>query len=547
MTAPIVPGTLIQDRYYVLRVVRPLEFGWLYSVADRQPSPITRQPSAHSLTCFLEEHILSNSTQNLSLITRQLTTELTHLQQGFHHSSILNSQFQTDLPDYGEVLLDLSEVRLEPDRVWISQRYGDHFSYAQVLEDRALSGEGDAVLSEPEAWELLDALEPLLSALHCQGLSHGNLSPDSIVWQMVAQKPGLMQFGGLRSVLQNQARSIHPLDYVRSVHDCPIQADRVNLAETVLILLGDPSWNGLSLQLAQRLRPLLETPPQSELPQSERSKKTKHTSLKSIVAPVITPYFSSPTSVSTIGSSRSRSIPSSFNSSNSSKRPQRSNQSIQSQRSKSSRRRRSSRPDRKSSIPSFRQDPILWGMGLVVFGLSIVFTYRLLMARSQFPNAESNVILNSGPNSGPSESSSFPLTTAPKSSELTPELQTQLRSLQLSEPWFVGTTAELLKDESIPTDDSRWKDAAGNLIKVLEPMTPEVRQGLGNYRRSDFDSWLSAKNVQSKPNFSKQIEAQTDQQFFEKFPNIKGQPLNPRQLGQVWYAIAREVIKNQKT
>ena len=547
MTAPIVPGTLIQDRYYVLRVVRPLEFGWLYSVADRQPSPITRQPSAHSLTCFLEEHILSNSTQNLSLITRQLTTELTHLQQGFHHSSILNSQFQTDLPDYGEVLLDLSEVRLEPDRVWISQRYGDHFSYAQVLEDRALSGEGDAVLSEPEAWELLDALEPLLSALHCQGLSHGNLSPDSIVWQMAAQKPGLMQFGGLRSVLQNQARSIHPLDYVRSVHDCPIQADRVNLAETVLILLGDPSWNGLSLQLAQRLRPLLETPPQSELPQSERSKKTKHTSLKSIVAPVITPYFSSPTSVSTIGSSRSRSIPSSFNSSNSSKRPQRSNQSIQSQRSKSSRRRRSSRPDRKSSIPSFRQDPILWGMGLVVFGLSIVFTYRLLMARSQFPNAESNVILNSGPNSGPSESSSFPLTTAPKSSELTPELQTQLRSLQLSEPWFVGTTAELLKDESIPTDDSRWKDAAGNLIKVLEPMTPEVRQGLGNYRRSDFDSWLSAKNVQSKPNFSKQIEAQTDQQFFEKFPNIKGQPLNPRQLGQVWYAIAREVIKNQKT
>ena len=111
----------------------------------------------------------------------------------------------------------------------------------------------------------------------------------------------------------------------------------------------------------------------------------------------------------------------------------------------------------------------------------------------------------------------------------------------------MGTTAELLKNESMATDDSRWKDAAGNLIKVLEPMAPEVRQGLGNYRRSDFDSWLSAKNIQSKPNVLKQIETQTDQQFFEKFPNIKGQSLNPRQLGQVWYAIAREVIKNQKT
>ena len=552
MTAPIVPGTLIQDRYYVLRVVRPLEFGWLYSVADRLPAPITRQSSAHPLTCFLEEHILSNATPHPSLITRQLNTELTHLQRSFHHSSILNSQFQTDLPDYGEVLFDHGEG-LEPDRVWISQRYGDHFSYAQVLEDRVLSGEGQAVLSEAEAWELLEALEPLLAALHRQGLSHRNLSPDSIVWQMAAQRPGLMQFGCVRSVLQNQARSIHPLDYVRSVHDCPIQADRVNLAETVLILLGDPSWNDLSLQLAQRLRPLLETPPQSEPLRPEASKKTKHTSLKSIVAPVITSYFSSPTAASTISSSSSsRSIPNQFNSS---KRPQRSDQSIRSQRPKSSssssHRRRSPRSDRKSSIPSFKQDPILWAMGFVIFGLSMVFAYRLLMARLKLPNAESNVISNtisnSDPNSSSSEPFSFPLTTAPKSSELTPELQTQLRSLQLSEPWFVGTTAELLKNESMTTDDSRWKDAAGNLIKVLEPMTPEVRQGLGNYRRSDFDSWLSAKNIQSKPNILKQIETQTDQQFFEKFPNIKGQSLNPRQLGQVWYAIAREVIKNQKT
>ena len=204
MTAPIVPGTLIQDRYYVLRVVRPLEFGWLYSVADRLPAPITRQSSAHPLTCFLEEHILSNATH--PRIAHQLNAELTHLQQGFHHSSILNSQFQTALPDYGEVLLDHGEG-LEPDRVWISQRCGDHFSYAPVLEDRALSGEGDTVLSESEALELLDALEPLLSALHRQGLSHGNLSPDSIVWQMAAQKPGLMQFGCIRSVLQEIGRA----------------------------------------------------------------------------------------------------------------------------------------------------------------------------------------------------------------------------------------------------------------------------------------------------------------------------------------------------
>jgi serine/threonine protein kinase len=540
MTVPIVPGTVIQDRYYVLRVVRPLEFGWLYSVADRQPSRSKLATTAHPLTCFLEEYVLPNSPSHPSLLERQLTTELTQLQQGFEHSSIHNSQFQTDLPDYGDVLLD-------DDRVWISQWYGDHFSYAQVLEDRALSGEGDAVLSEPEAWELLDALEPLLTALHRQGLSHGNLSPDSIVWQMATQKPGLMQFGNLRSVLQEaQARSIHPLDYVRSVHDCPIQADWVNLAEAVLILLGDPSWNRLSLQLAQRLRPLLETPPQSKL-----SKKTKNTRLKSIVAPAIPAHFPPSTATAIIGSP-SPSAPNSSKSSKLSKQPQRAEQSSRSQHPKSSRRRRSSPSDGQSSMPSFRQDPILWGMGLVIFGLSMVFAYRLayrlLPIQTQSPNAAPSSGPLAVPNSIPSGSAaSFPLTTAPQSPELPPELQTQLRSLQLSEAWFVGTTAELLKNESIATDDSRWKETSSNLLKVLEPMTPEVRQGLGNYRRSDFESWLSAKNSPPKPDFSKQIETQTDQQFFEKFPALKGQPLNPRQLGQVWYAIAREVIKNQKT
>lgn len=539
MTVPIVPGTVIQDRYYILRVVRPLEFGWLYSVADRQPSRSKLATTAHPLTCFLEEYVLPHSPSHPSLLKRRLTTELTQLQQGFHHSSIHNTQFQTDLPDYSDVLLD-------DDRVWISQWYRDHFSYAQVLEDRALSGEGDAVLSEPEAWELLDALEPLLTALHRQGLSHGNLSPDSIVWQMATQKPGLMQFGNLRSVLQEvQAQSIHPLDYVRSVHDCPIQTDWVNLAETVLILLGDPSWNGLSLQLAQRLRPLLETPPQPQL-----SKKTKHTRLKSIVAPAIAAHFSSSPPTSIIGPP---SAPKSSKSSKPSKQPQRAEQSSRSQPPKSSRRRRSSPSNGQSSMPSFRQDPILWGMGLVIFGLSTVFAYRLAYrflptrSQSQPPNTDSNSGPIAGLNNIPSGSASFPLTTAPQSPELPPELQTQLRSLQLSEAWFVGTTAELLKDESIATNDSRWKETSSNLLKVLEPMTPEVRQGLGNYRRSDFDSWLSAKNSPPKPDFLKQIETQTDQQFFEKFPALKGQPLNPRQLGQVWYAIAREVIKNQKS
>ncbi len=514
MTDSIAPTTLIQDRYYVLRVLRPLEFGWLYSVVDRQLTQAQRNPTKNQLPlCFLEEFRVPDSlTPHLNRLAEQLRLEIRQIREGKNSSGAVSSE----VPDYDEVIVS-------DNRLFLKQYYVDHFSYGQVLEDRALTGEGDTVLSEAEAWELLDGIEPILKSLHHQGLSHDNLSPETIVWQMATQKPGLMHFGGIRSVIQRVSTPMHSLDFEASVLSCPMQTDWVNLAETTLVLLGDPDWNNLSLQLAQRLRNLLEANPQSQLPSLKR---------KAIEYQPIARNF--------IGSD-SKSYPVN----------QSANQQTLQRSRPPSRRSASPRNVRRKKfgkffkgLPSPKQDPMLWGMGLLIFGLAGVLGYRMLMARSA---NQANVVTSSAP--------AFPIANTPAQpnsieNAITPELpddvKTQLKSLQIPEAWFASTVDEMLDQPGISPNDDRWKTTSKSLIQALEKITPEARQNIGSYRRSDFDQWLTqaaTKSGTSRPVSSKQVEAQTDEQFFALLPDRKGKALNPRQLGQIWYAIARQTLK----
>ncbi len=525
MIDSIAPTTLIQDRYYVLRVLRPLEFGWLYSVVDRG---LGRTPSKLPL-CFLEEfRVPEHLMAHLDRLAEQLRLELRQVRDGKAASRELSGALSSEMPDYDDVIV-------VGDRLFLKQFYVDHFSYGQVLEDRVLTGEGETVLSEAEAEELLDGIEPILKALHRQGLSHDNLSPETIVWQMAAQKPGLMHFGSLRSVIQRVSAPLHSLDFEASVMGCPMQTDWVNLAETTLVLLGDPDWNSLSLHLAQRLRRLLEAEPQSKLPSLNRHNPAQ-------AAPTYTnPNFTrhSPQPAQQQPPRRSRQpVPN----------RSRSNPGLV---SRFNRYFNSHFRGYFQSFPSLRQDPLLWGMGLVIFGLAGLLGYRMLTAQAsnQRPTTTESIAAFPLPNTVPSNTDlANPDNTNPNPSAppLPEALKTQLRSLQVSENWFATSLDELLGQSGISPEDDRWKASSKTLIEALEKLTPEARQTIGSYRRTDFDQWLTQANAKSptKPISSKQIEAQTDEQFFALLPDRKGKALNPRQLGQVWYAIARQVLKS---
>jgi hypothetical protein len=534
MTESIALRTIIQDRYYVLRVLRPLEFGWLYSVVDRGRSALRNRSSAQanqnfSLYCLEEFIVPEHLVGHVDRLAEQVNFEVRQLRE-------FADRFATgEMPEYGEVFA-------EGDRLFLKQFFVEHFSYGQVLEDRVLTGEGEAVLSEAEAWELLDGVEPLLKSLHSQGLSHGNLSPESLVWLVQEQKPGLMHFGGVRSVLQRVGvRTIHDLGFEASLLSCPIQTDWTNLAESILVLMGDPNWNHLSLQLAQRLRSLLETTPQYQLPIFNRPFQTTHQQITNHSIPN-NQATNQTTNQATNQTVQNHQIPR-----QSVPRPPEINRSPT--------RRSASNPIQRpvmsirryfKTLPSIKQDPVLWILCWVIVGLMGLFGYRMI--RASQPNSSDTTgtspfgTATIAPNSNSSHSSnSLPnLSTeiaADPTVNLPTDIKTQLQQLQVPEHWFALTIDELLGQSGISPEDSRWKDNAKNLIQALEKLNLESRQGIGSYRRSDFDSWLTKAN---KP--AKSVEAQTDQQFFVLFPDRKGKPLNPRQLGQVWYAMARSGV-----
>jgi serine/threonine protein kinase, bacterial len=450
------------------------------------------------------------------------------------------------MPDYDEVIV-------AGDRLFLKQFYVDHFSYGQVLEDRVLTGEGETVLSEAEAEELLDGIEPILKSLHRQGLSHDNLSPETIVWQMADQKPGLMHFGALRSVIQRVSAPLHSLDFEASVMGCPMQTDWVNLAETTLVLLGDPDWNSLSLHLAQRLRRLLEAPPQSKLPPL-KSQRNHQNSIPA--SPVnsgrqieFTPHPRHPIAGAQPQPARRWSKTDRRSSRTPIPNRSRSNGNLAQHFSQYI-------PLRFrgyfQNFPSLRQDPLLWGMGLLIFGLAGLLGYRMLIAQASNPRptATESIAAFPLPNAASSNadlSNPDNASTNPSAPPLPDELKTQLRSLQVPDSWFAASVDEMLGQSGVSPEDDRWKTNAKQLVQALEKLTPEARQNIGSYRRADFDNWLtqgSSKASPTKPVSSKQIEAQTDEQFFVLLPDRKGKALNPRQLGQIWYAIARQILKS---
>ena len=174
-------------------------------------------------------------------------------------------------------------------------------------------------------------------------------------------------------------------------------------------------------------------------------------------------------------------------------------------------------------------------MAVVAIGLCGILGHRLISAQftTQPPPEPSGFKLPAS-NESPSNES------IPSEAALPADFETKLRSLNVSSDWFSATVAELAGKAAIAPQDPPWQDRATALLKTLETLPPDARRDIGTYRRANLDTWLMAAQPTKKLEaLSKQVEDATDAEFFKAFPDRKGTALNPRNLGQVWYAIAR--------
>ncbi|MBD2039316.1 serine/threonine-protein kinase [Microcoleus sp. FACHB-672] len=86
----------------------------------------------------------------------------------------------------------------------------------------------------------------------------------------------------------------------------------------------------------------------------------------------------------------------------------------------------------------------------------------------------------------------------------------------------------------------KWYDSADALLNKLEQanLSEKSRRQIGRYTEENYQSRQSNLSTQ-------ELIRQTDEQFYQLFPQQQGQTLNPETWGQIWYAIAANRAENR--
>ncbi|MEB3294539.1 MAG: serine/threonine-protein kinase [Synechococcales bacterium] len=172
MQTPIAGGTLLQNRYYLLRMGRLTEFGWLYSAVDQQQQ---------GRLCLLEEFIPPwRSAEDLERVRQAFENEIKAIARVQH----------PQIPHYHLPIADRG-------RLFLPQVYHEGKSYQQFLEERIFQGRRFSATETFTTWE---QLLTTLVTLHAQGLIHGNLTLESLVTPAWHQPPLLMHLGQIRQL-----------------------------------------------------------------------------------------------------------------------------------------------------------------------------------------------------------------------------------------------------------------------------------------------------------------------------------------------------------
>ncbi|MGI0495522.1 hypothetical protein ACN4EG_27405, partial [Alkalinema pantanalense CENA528] len=221
----------------------------------------------------------------------------------------------------------------------------------------------------------------------------------------------------------------------------------------------------------------------------------------------------------------------------------------------------------RSASPPFWQDLSFLLLLITFLGLSGIATWRIFQSFQSKPTTSR---ISNNPGIDPAQPTSQPKPTVDETAKATanstpsnpsvadlsvaqnvlPEaLRSRIQDLQINPNWLISAVDELSglsPHQQIPDrQGQRWQGNLTTLITSLEKLSEQARKGLGNYRRAHFEQWL--KQGPNQRVSESTVNLITDTQFFLWFPAQLGQVLNPRQLGQIWYAIAQDQLTQLPT
>jgi serine/threonine protein kinase len=225
LSTPVPPGTILENRYDVVRFIGHGGFGRTYLVRDQH---------RFNELCVLKEF----APQVSQPAVIQKAEELFQREAG-----TLYKLSHPQIPEFRA----LSAIVYNGEKmIFLVEQFIDGHNYGEWVEQ-------GHCLTEGQGLELLRDLLPVLSYIHGRGVIHRDISPDNLMYDRDRHQPILIDFGSVKQVTETALRLVGNLNPATQIHKSgytPFEqikgeafpnSDLYALAVTLLVLMtGKP-------------------------------------------------------------------------------------------------------------------------------------------------------------------------------------------------------------------------------------------------------------------------------------------------------------------
>jgi serine/threonine-protein kinase len=220
MQPPVSAGTVLQNRYHLLRVLGQGGFGRTYLAEDR---------GRFDELCAIKEYIPPQTGAYALEKSKELFQREASILYQIQHPQV--PQFRAVFEENG--------------RFFLIQDYVDGQTYSELLAQRTSMGYS---FSSQEVLDLFRQLLPVLAHIHDRGIIHRDISPDNIILRDRDQAPVLIDFGVVKEIITHfkptppgQRTTVGKLGYAPNeqvqMGEAYPSSDLYSLAVTGMVLL----------------------------------------------------------------------------------------------------------------------------------------------------------------------------------------------------------------------------------------------------------------------------------------------------------------------
>ncbi len=187
MQPPITAGTVLQNRYKIIKILGQGGFGRTYLAEDQR---------RFNELCAIKELIPNTTETSAWEKARELFAREAAILYQIKHSQV---------PQFRE--------KFEQDqRLFLVQDYVEGKTYYDLLEERKAVG---GAFTEAEVLRLMRSLLPVIEYIHGKGIIHRDISPDNIIMRESDKLPILIDFGVVKELATRlQSKNTTPQTYV---------------------------------------------------------------------------------------------------------------------------------------------------------------------------------------------------------------------------------------------------------------------------------------------------------------------------------------------